>query len=237
MRLDLPSPSFLSPVVRTSHSKERSNAQSSRFSTPSPFLPLVDPSTTQSAITIKISPFTWIARKSGKIRFIHHVSWTFEVRAATVPFENKSEFTNRHWTGFGGLELRFYRYVGDEPRARSTRERDDLREIRFFPRAYVTASKIDLAEDYLSPGNNVFQENPRNESRSCVTRAAREFANRLTRDRISLIDVEGTRRDRDNVLSSPSRFSFLNPIFQDGRRRLERARVEALEQKRTSVIT
>jgi len=30
-----------------------------------------------------------------------------------VPFENKSGFTNRHRTGFGSLESRFYRYIDD----------------------------------------------------------------------------------------------------------------------------
>jgi len=64
----------------------------------------------------------------------------------------------------------------------------------------------------------------------CIVRSA----NQSIRD----TDTLHRRIPRDATFPSSSpRFFFLNSTLQDGRWRLERARVEAREQKRTSVIT
>lgn len=59
---------------------------------------------------------------------------------------------------------------------------------------------MDLAEDYLSLAEEITysEEIPEiNLARALLARAAQEFANRSSRDRIGLIDDEGTRRGRD----------------------------------------
>lgn len=157
----------------------------------------------------------------------------FERADRFVPFENKSGFTEPVSMVRSPDSADTF---GDEPRAFIYGNTSAAIFIR-YPLFHMSIrnncvegrfrQRLLIFRKSLTPP---IEKYPQNKSRAL----------RAPRERVRLIDRLDRRRGNAvrprQTRSRPPRFSFLNPIHQDGRR-LERARVEALEQKRTSVIT